>query len=167
MPAHAHVRHDDGIFHVRIRIDVHPGEKQGAAQCGAGYDASSRDKRSHRLSAPLLLIVNKFGGRRDLRMGPDRPCAVVNIELGDDVGEVNVGGPVGIHGSHVPPIGPWVVVGSDAGGGELVRHRPAILYDVRNHVLAEIMARIRVVRVTPQLVEQEFRIEYIDPHAGQ
>ena len=105
--------------------------------------------------------------RRDLRMGPDRPCTVVNIELGDDIGEVNVGGPVGIHGSYVPSIGPWIVVGPDTGGGELVRHRPAVLYEVRNYVLAEIVARIRVVRVTPQLVEAEFGIEHIDPHAGQ
>ena len=28
IPAHIHVGHDDGIFHVCIGIDVHPGEQQ-------------------------------------------------------------------------------------------------------------------------------------------
>ena len=83
IPAHNDVGHDNGIFHAGIGIDVHAGEKQGAAQRSAGYDASSGDERSHRLSAPAILIVNKFGGRRDLGIGPDRPCAIVKIEFGE------------------------------------------------------------------------------------
>jgi len=120
-----------------------------------------RDKRSQRLSAPLLLIVNKFGREGVISAwGPDRPCTVVNIELGHDFGEVNCWRP----SRHPrfptsPPIGPVDrrrILTQEV--ENWCANRPAILYEVRNHVpLPEIMARIRVVSAfTPQLVEQEF-----------
>ena len=46
-------------------------------------------------------------------------------------------------------------------------HGPAVFYDMGNDVLAEIMARVRVIGVAPQFVEQEIGIEDVDSHAGQ
>src|ERR1700687_2070768 len=121
-------------------MDVHASEEQGATQRRAGYDASPGDKRSHRLSAPALVIVDKFGGRRDFSIGPDRPCAVVEIKLRQDIGEIDVGGPVGIDGSDVSPVGTRIIAGPDAGAGELMGYRPAVFHDVGNDILAEIVA---------------------------
>src|SRR6266850_2408984 len=102
-------------------MDVHASEEQRATQRRAGYDASSGDKRSHRLSAPALVIVDKFGGRRDFSIGPDRPCAIVKIKLRQDISEIDVGGPVGVDGSHVSPVGARIIAGPDAGAGEYPR----------------------------------------------
>src|SRR5712675_3203229 len=119
-------------------MDVHASEEQRATQRRAGYDASSGDKRTHGLSAPALLIVNKFGGRRDFRIGPDRPLAIVKIKLRQDISEIDVSGPVGVDGSHVSPVGSRIVAGPDAGVRELMGHRPAIFHDIENDVLAEV-----------------------------
>ena len=66
------------------------------------------------MSAPALLIVNKFGRRGDLRIAPDRPCAVVKIKLRQNIGEIDVGSQVGVDGSHVAPVGGQIIAGPDA-----------------------------------------------------
>src|SRR6478735_2945203 len=119
---------------------VHAGKEERAAQRCARYDASSGNKGGHSLSAAALLIVNKFGGRRDFRIGPDWPCAVVKIKLRQDVSEIDVSGPVGVDGSHVSPVGARIIAGPDAGVRELMGHRPAVFHDIGNDVLAEVVA---------------------------
>ncbi len=144
--AHLGVRQDHGIFDVAVGMNMDAGEQQGTTDRGAGNDAASGNQRGDRLAAPLLLVVNELGGRRDFGMGPDRPGSVVKIELGQDIGEVDIGRPIGIQRSHVPPIAARILVRSDAGAAELMRHRPAVFDNIRDDVLAEIMARIRIIR---------------------
>ena len=49
----------------------------------------------------------------------------------------------------------------------MVRHRFAVLDQVGNDVLAEIVARIRIGGVALQLLDQELGVEDIDAHAGE
>ena len=46
-------------------------------------------------------------------------------------------------------------------------HGPSVLDDMRDDVLAEVVARVRIGGVAPELVEQEFRLEHVDAHAGE
>ena len=48
-----------------------------------------------------------------------------------------------------------------------MRHRLAVPDDVRDQILAEIMARIPLGGVAPQFIEQEFGLEHVDAHAGE
>ena len=48
-----------------------------------------------------------------------------------------------------------------------MRDRLAVLDEIRNDVLAEVVGRVGVRRITPQLVQQELRLENIDAHAGE
>ena len=57
--------------------------------------------------------------------------------------EIDVGGPVGVDGSHVSPVGARIIAGPNAGAGELMGHSPAVFHDIGNDVLAEVMARVR------------------------
>ena len=48
-----------------------------------------------------------------------------------------------------------------------MRHRLAVLHQIRDQVLAEVAAGVRVGGVAAQLVEQELGGEHVDAHAGQ
>ena len=49
----------------------------------------------------------------------------------------------------------------------MVRDRFAVLDDIGDDVLAEIVARIRVRRVALQEIDEEGRLEHIDAHAAE
>ncbi len=74
-----------------------PSRAACASSCAARDDAVARDQRVHRRAAPAVEIVHELGRRRDLGKGPDRPVAIVEIELRADVGEIDIGLPVGVH----------------------------------------------------------------------
>lgn len=140
------------------------GEQQRASQRRARDDAGARDQRGDRLAAAAFLIVDELGWRCDLGIGPDRPRAIVEVELGHHVGEIDVGAPIGVDGAGIAPVGARIVAGADAGIVELMRDRAAVLDDIGDDVLAEIVRRVRVGGIAAQFVEQEFRIEDIDTH---
>jgi len=98
---------------------------------------SLRDKRTHGLSAPALLIVTNFGGW--IRIGPDRPLAIVKIKLPQDIREIYVGGPVGVDRSHVSPVGARIIAGPDAELENWMGPPPGRFSRYRNDVLAEVM----------------------------
>ena len=77
-------------------------------------------------AAAALEIVDELGRRGELDIGPDRPALVVEIERRDDVGEVDVGLPVGVDRADVAPVGFLLGAGAHARGGEAVGHRLAV-----------------------------------------
>ncbi len=88
-------------------------------------------------------------------MGPDRPGAVVEVELRQGIGEINIRRPIGIQRSYVPPIAK-LTVSSDARATEMMSYGASMFHDVRDDILAEVMTRIWIFRVTSKLVKQEF-----------
>ncbi len=122
---------------------IHPdiAEQQRFAQRGAGDDATARHQRRYRLSAPPFEVVDEFGWRGQFGIGPDRPVAVVDVEFRGHAGEVDVGGPIGVERADVAPIGGRLLFRAHAGIGEPMRDRLAVLDDVGDQVLAEIVAR--------------------------
>ena len=50
------------------------------------------------------LVVHELCRRRDLAIGPDRPLAVVEIERGNHVGQIDIRLPVGVERADVAPI---------------------------------------------------------------
>jgi hypothetical protein len=64
-------------------------------------------------------------------IGPDRPLAVVNIEFGRHIGQVDIRLPIGVDGSDIAPIGFILHGRAHAGFGEAVRHGFAVLDDIR------------------------------------
>src|SRR6202012_2361319 len=99
--------------------------------------------------------MDEFRRWRYLSVSPDRPLPIVKIELRQDVSEIDIGRPIGVDRSDIAPVGALIITRAHAGTAELVRHGTAVLDDVGDDVLAEIMVRIRIGGVAPQLVEQE------------
>src|SRR4029077_15081000 len=130
------------------------------------YNAAPGDQGGHGLSAPSIFVMNKFRRRRDFGISPNRPRSVIEIELGHHVCKINVCRPVGIDGPHISPIAA-LVVAPYAGSTELMCDRAAMLHDVGDDILAEIVARIGIVRIAPQLLEKKLRVEDIDTHTRQ
>ena len=92
-------------------------------------------------AAPAVDVMHELRRRRDLAIGPDRPAAIVEVEIGNDVGQVDVGVPIGVDRADVAPVGLGLLARAHAGLREMVRHRFAVLDEVGNDVLAEIVAR--------------------------
>ena len=62
-------------------------------------------------AAPAVDVVDEFRRRRDLAVGPDRPGAIVEVEVGDDVGQVDIGRPIGVDRADVAPVDVRLLVG--------------------------------------------------------
>ncbi|PAV92443.1 hypothetical protein WR25_20465 [Diploscapter pachys] len=133
----------------------------------ARHDAIARNQARHRRPAPALFVMDELGGWGDLRIGPDGPFVVVDVELRDDIGEVDIGLPIGVDRADVAPIGGGLLAGAHAACREAVRLRLAVLDEVRNDVLAEIARGARRVGVAAQLFDQELRAEDVDAEAGE
>ncbi len=99
------VGQDHRILDAAVRMQMNAGEQQRMAQRRAGDDAAAGDERRDPDAAPAVHVVDELGRRRDLRIGPDRPVAVVEIELRDDVGQVDVRLPIGVERADVAPVG--------------------------------------------------------------
>ena len=115
---------------------------------------------------PSTSWTNLAGGR-DLAVGPDRPGAIVEVELGDDVGQVDVGLPIGVDRPDVAPIDLRLFGVDDAGVREVMRDRFAVGDEIGDDVLAEVVRRIRIGGVAAQLIDQELGLEHVDAHAAQ
>ena len=107
-------------------------------------------------AAPAVLVVHELRRRRDLAVGPDRPVAVVEVERRHDVGQVDVRLPVGVDRADVAPVG---LAPRRRSARRIAVKRCATALpcfdQVRDDVLAEIVARVRVGGVAAQLLEQE------------
>jgi hypothetical protein len=151
---------------VQLRVGVHarPRRQQRPLERTTRDDAVARDERVHRGAATAFEIVHELRGRRDLGIGPDRPVAIVEIELRVDVGEVDIGLPVGVDRAHVAPIGDFLIRRTDAGAREAVRPGRSVLDDIGDDVLAEVARRPLGGGVAAQLLHQEARLEHVDTH---
>jgi hypothetical protein len=143
------------------------GEQQAAPRGRARDDAVVRDERRDRRAAPPVLVVHELRRGGDDRVGPDRPLAVIEVEAGDGIGEVQVRLEIGVERADVAPVFLDLLGRADARGGETVGHRLAVLDDVRDHVPAEVPPRMRIGGVAAQFLEQEIGVEHVDAHGGQ
>ena len=127
MPADPRVRQNDGLVDRRVRMDVYAGEYQRSADRGAGDDTAAGDHRLNRRATVAYDVLHELRGRRDLSVRPDRPSAVIEVELWGEVGEVDIRRPIGVDGSDVAPVVPRLRGRPDAGLREVVRDGFAVL----------------------------------------
>src|SRR5260370_28029509 len=137
-------------------MNMHTGKQQRTPYRRTGNDASAGDKRGHCLAAPAIPIVNELRRRRDFSVGPDRPGAVVEVELRQDIGEINIRRPIGIQRSYVPPIAK-LTVSSDARATEMMSYAASMVHAVRDDILAEVMTRTCSFLVPPTPFTHQFR----------
>jgi len=163
-----HVGEDDGLGEPAEGVGADVGEEEAAADLGAGDDAAAGDEGVDGLAAAHVLVVHELGGRELLLVGPDAPVGVVEVERGDDAGEVDVGLPVGVDGADVAPVGRRAGLALDAALGEAVGvDRGPLLDQVREDVLAEVVRAVAVGGVALELLEQEVAVEHVDAHGGE
>ena len=143
------------------------GEQQRIAHLGPRDDAIPRNERGNRHAAPPVFVMHEFGGGDDLGIGPDRPFVVVEVQFRHEIGQVDIGLPEGIDGADVAPVRLGFQPRLDAGFGKAMRHRLAVLDDVGDQVIAEIMAGIGVFGILDQQGAQEIPVEDIDAHRSQ
>src|ERR1700686_3701014 len=110
--------------------------------------------------------MNKLGWGSDFPVGPDGPVRIIKIERRDQVSELDVGLPKGIDRPDVAPVGLRLDIALHAGLRERMRHRLAVLNDIRDDVLAEVAVRFWVSRIALQGVNEERALEDEDPHAS-
>ncbi len=167
LPPDIDVRQQHRVFERRIGMRAHAGEQQRIAHLGPRDDAVAGHQRGYRRPAPPVLVMDELRGGHDFGIGPDRPGAVVEVELRHKIGQVDIGLPEGVDGADVAPVGFLLKAGLHAAVGETVRDGFAVLDDVRNDVIAEIVAGIVVLAVLDEQAAQEGPVEDIDAHRGQ
>ena len=96
-------------------------------------------------------------------IGPDRPLFVVEVELGRNVHQLDVGIVKGIDGADVAP----VVLRARLDVGKRIGNHVQQIDRRRDHVLAEIMRRLVVGRVGDQQFLQQPGVEHVDAHGGE
>ena len=114
--------------------------------------------------------MHKFCRRQLLLVGPYRPAIVIEVEHGVGRGQVNVGLPVRIDRSHIPPVVLLIrplFRRMDATHLERMRQGNAVTHGGGNDVLAKIVAGRRIGNIALKLTVQIGRIEDVDPHAAQ
>ena len=68
--------------------------------------------------------------------------------LRPDISRINIGRPIGIQRSYVPPMAAHIIVGSDARAAEMMGYGAPTLHDIRDDLLAEVMTRIWIFETT-------------------
>ena len=86
-------------------------------------------------------------------MRPDRPFLIVHIQIGNDLGQFHVGFPIGIDGSHITPIRHIVIPHADTALLKTLRKHAIFFNHVRDQILAEIVAGMRIIRIANQLFD--------------
>src|ERR1700720_3126343 len=100
--------------------------------------------------------MDELRRRGDFGVGPDRPGAIVEVKFRQDVGKINIGRPIRIQRSHVPPVAALVIMRPNARAAETMSYGAPMLDNVGDDILAEVMTRIRIFRVTSKLFKKEF-----------
>ena len=88
-----------------IACTPHVGEEQRAPHRRATDDAAARHQRVDRHAAPAIVVEHELGRRQLLLVGPDRPVAVVQVELGRDVTSAPCSPPSTHRRADVAPVG--------------------------------------------------------------
>ena len=112
--------------------------KAGCAGCLSRRQCSRlRPAKTRRSRAGRRRHGRTWPGR-DLGIGPKRPAAVIEIQLRHYIGQVDIGFPIGVHGSDIAPIGLVLVAGAHAGAGKTMGYGLGVGDQPGNDVLAEI-----------------------------
>ncbi len=85
-----------------------------------------------------FLVVDELGRRGNDLVGPDWPIAIVHIELGNGVGEVEISFEIGVERTDVAPIFLDLFRGADAAVGKAMGHAMAVFDDIGDYVSAEV-----------------------------
>jgi len=96
-----------------VRINPHVVEQQRSPDARSRDHTAARDQRGGRAAAPAGIVVHELGRRVHLAVRPDRPVAVVEVEVGHHLGQVDVGGEVAVDGANVAPVGGGVGAGAN------------------------------------------------------
>ena len=136
-------RQRDDVIERRVGVDAVAGEQQRVVHVRSGDDRVARDQRLNRLPTAPLVVVDELRGRGELGVRPDRPLVVVEVEGRQELGEVDVGLPERVDRADVAPVRLGLEAVHDARLVEAVRVRRAARDDLRDEIVAEIMAGVR------------------------
>ena len=103
-PTDLDARQQDRVLEAGTGVNVRAGEQQRPLDRRTGDDAAARQEGIGHL-CPLAVVMDHFGRRGDLGIGPDRPVLVVQVKLRPGMREVDIGGPIGVQRAHIPPVG--------------------------------------------------------------
>ena len=124
----------------RTLLDAHAGEQQRLAHRGARDDGAARHQRVDGDAAPAVFVEHELRRRRLRLVGPDRPVLVVDVELGIDPDQLEIGLVKGIDCSNIAPIRLRTRLNVPKRIGKDLQ----LLDGVRNDVLAEIVLGLLV-----------------------
>src|SRR5258706_564455 len=162
-----HVGEAHRILDGAITVQTHVGREERASHRRAAHDAAAGYDRVDRHAATVLVVEDELGGWELSLRRPHGPRGIVEVQLRDDFGEVDVRFPVGIEGPHVAPIR-LAVRHVDAALAEMVHEDVrAIVHQTRDHVLAEVVGRVGDVGIDQELLVEEGGVEDVDPHARE
>ena len=167
MAAHGHLGQQHGLVDLAKGVDAHVGKQHRVADHRARNDAAARDHGVDGEAVFAVGVLHKLGRGQLALAGPDGPFGVVDVELGRDRGEVEVGFPEGVDGAHVAPVRLGIGGGRHARHGKRVGHGAALTHHAGDHVFAEVVAGGGVGQVFFKQAVKVGRVEDVDAHAGE
>ncbi len=126
------------------------------------------DHRVDRHAAPVVVVEHEFRRWQLLLVGPDRPVAVVQVELRHDVRELHVGFPVGVDRADVAPVGHSPSVCRRSCRRRLVREHAVRAHDERG--MTSLPKSWLDAGSSASRISCSYRnvgVEHVDAHAGQ
>ena len=161
-----HIGQHHRVFDLAADVHPHLREQHGSADRGAADHTAAGHQGIERHPATGGLVENELGRRQLALTAQDRPLVVVQIELRELTGEVDVGGPERIDRADVAPIGALADT-IHAAVGKAVCPDTAFTDQLGQQVVSKIVAGGVQLGISRKLLEQELGIEHIDAHAGQ
>ncbi len=162
-----HIGQQHALVDGAERVHPHIGEQHRVADRGARENAPARDHHVDGLAVAAVVVLHELGRRKLALAGPDRPFGVVEVELGGDRGQIEVGGPEGVERADVAPVGLALLPALHARHGKGMRVRQACAHRFGDDVFAEVVRGGGVGHVFVQHAVERAGVEDVDAHAGQ
>ena len=147
---------------------MHVRRQHGMMHFTAGNDDTGGDDRIRGVAEAVASCVNEFRRRQCAGIRVDRPCLVVQVELGHVGDQIHVRIVELLERAHVAPIG---VIGVRGPRNhiriEVVDACLAARGEVRRDVAAHIMLGVFVLRILGQCVEQGVGVGHVVAHRRQ
>ncbi len=100
-----HIGKDNRMRQLSVGMGDDAGEQQRLVDRRAGDDAAAGDKGAGCRASSSVLVVNELCWRGYLGVSPDGPIAIIKVERGDEVREVDIGLPERVDCADVSPVG--------------------------------------------------------------